>query len=349
MGVRHINRKGFMAEFRSLLAFMDPEDRARALRRYERMFDQAGEDGEEELLQRLGSPIRQVLEVEAEYRKAQKEGRTPFDDEPAAVPLDAEVIPSLNEEPPMDLGQTVKEAAEELSRQSDEEVPPPETVEEDLFPIADLDDPENLLPEEIPEGPESDPVTEEPGLSEGEAPEASSEKEPPAPADTQPPEEVIPSSEEEKDLDRIMEFAAAEKKPVVPDWEEDGEEDLPDEKPGAGRIFAAILVTVPFIALWILGFILSLALGAVFMAAGFALCVAGVYFAGYVIHRMIAYMPDMLLVAGGALGCFALALLFIWTGLWIAVGGCVGVVRLTANAYRRILKKRLPEEDEDDE
>ena len=40
-------------------------------------------------------------------------------------------------------------------------------------------------------------------------------------------------------------------------------------------------------------------------------------------------MPDLLLVCGGALGCFALALFFLWTGLWISVGGLAALIRLT--------------------
>ena len=37
-----MNRKSFMAELRSLLAFLDAAERERVLNLYERMFDEAG-------------------------------------------------------------------------------------------------------------------------------------------------------------------------------------------------------------------------------------------------------------------------------------------------------------------
>ena len=58
-------------------------------------------------------------------------------------------------------------------------------------------------------------------------------------------------------------------------------------------------------------------------------------------------MPDKLLVGGGALGCFAAALLLIWMGLWVIVGGIALVIRTSGKVYRRILNR--PETDEEDE
>ena len=96
------------------------------------------------------------------------------------------------------------------------------------------------------------------------------------------------------------------------------------------------------------GLALSLVLGVVMMAVGFVFCAAGGYFAGYAVNGYVAYMPDLLLVCGGALGCFALALLFLWLGLWFIVGGIAALVRVTGRTYRRILRKKAGE-DEDDE
>ena len=47
LGVEQITRKAFMAEFTNLLAFMNDDERDRAVRRYEQMFDQAGPEREE--------------------------------------------------------------------------------------------------------------------------------------------------------------------------------------------------------------------------------------------------------------------------------------------------------------
>ena len=112
--------------------------------------------------------------------------------------------------------------------------------------------------------------------------------------------------------------------------------------PGPGRVFAAILVTFPFIVLWIVSFALFMALGLAVMAVGFAFCVSGIYLVSYVTNGSLGFMPDLLLVAGSALICFALALLFIWMGLWIAVGGFASVIRWTSSVYRKILRKRVP-------
>ena len=346
-----------MAEFTSLLAFMNEDERDRAVRRYEQIFDQAGADREEELIKEFGSPVRLVLQLEEEYRRAKKEGKIPFLDMVEESPEQGNEVPAVEEQPD-DIAVTIRQAADALA-----DLPGPEDTDasaddsvliepvDDSFPIGELaysDDvdaffeepdpnglagetvlPEMTSPEEKPEWIPEESAAEDPAPLSEEAPsEASDEAAPPAGDDPQEPESETAEDEEQDD------------EPTSPPR---------SESPGAARIFAAILVTVPFIALWIVGFSLFLALGAAVMAVGFAACAAGVYFAGYALSGIITFLPDLLLVAGGALGAFALALLFIWTGLWIAAGGCVCVVRLTSGVYRSILKKKLPEEDEDDE
>ncbi len=64
-----INRLKFLKELRSLLCFMRPADREAALRQYEARFDEAGPEGEGALLLELGSPVKQVVLLEKEYRK----------------------------------------------------------------------------------------------------------------------------------------------------------------------------------------------------------------------------------------------------------------------------------------
>ena len=85
-----MNRKSFMAELRSLLAFLDAAERDRVLNRYERMFDEAGLEGETTVVRCFGSPVRQVLQIEREYREAVASGETPFADGEAAGPEEAE-------------------------------------------------------------------------------------------------------------------------------------------------------------------------------------------------------------------------------------------------------------------
>ena len=112
--------------------------------------------------------------------------------------------------------------------------------------------------------------------------------------------------------------------------------------PGAGRVFLAVLIIFPFIILWIASFAVFVSLGLAVMALGFACCAGGIYLTTYVTGGKLGFMPDMLLVAGGALCLYGFTLLFLWMGLWIAVGGFASVLRWTGNVYRSILRKKAP-------
>lgn len=449
-----MNRKSFMAELRSLLAFLDAAERDRVLNRYERMFDEAGPEGETTVVRCFGSPVRQVLQIEREYREAVANGETPFADGEAAGPEETEA-PEETE-----IIEEEYTGAHILAEESEPEAeePLPEDLPEELIE----EQPEELLPEPEPEEeiaaepepavlPEIDldeldfsdlgltftkkpaaPVMpaapeEEPEEEAGETPEEPAENEEPLPLEPLYPEEVLPDDEprriESADeiLDALLADAAAEllpeeeaDKPAPPDAEEpagepadgaaeetadeapaepepempepeepDGAEDVseilpaeesfpeeaeeaaeaeePAEEPEAeeeyeyeeietrrpvsgGRAFAAVVVTIPMLAVWVLLFGLSLALGIVVLAIGAALLAAGVYLTGYVFNGAIVRMPDLLLTAGATLAAFALALLLLWTGISIAVAGCTLTVRLTRSIYRAIL---YPKKEED--
>ena len=448
-----LNRKSFMAELRSLLAFLDAAERDRVLNRYERMFDEAGPEGETTVVRCFGSPVRQVLQIEREYREAVANGETPFADGEAAgpeeteAPEETEIIeeeytgahiraeesePEAEEPLPEDL-------PEELIEELPEELPEPEPEEEIAAePEIDLDEldfsdlgltfTKKPAAPVMPAAPEEEPEEEA-----GETPEEPAENEEPLPLEPLYPEEVLPDDEprriESADeiLDALLADAAAEllpeeeaDKPAPPDAEEpagepadvaaeetadeapaepepempepeepeepetpDGAEDVseilpaeesfpeeaeeaaeaeePAEEPEAeeeyeyeeietrrpvsgGRAFAAVVVTIPMLAVWVLLFGLSLALGIAVLAIGAALLAAGVYLTGYVFNGAIVRMPDLLLTAGTTLAAFALALLLLWTGISIAVAGCTLTVRLTRSIYRAIL---YPKKGED--
>lgn len=439
-----MNRKSFMAELRSLLAFLDAAERDRVLNRYERMFDEAGPEGETTVVRCFGSPVRQVLQIEREYREAVANGETPFADGEAAgleeteAPEETEIIeeeytgahiraeesePEAEEPLPEDL-------PEELIEELPEELPEPEPEEEIAAePEIDLDELDfsdlGLTFTKKPAAPEEEPEEEA-----GETPDGPAENEEPLPLKPLYPEEVLPDDEprriESADeiLDALLADAAAEllpeeeaDKPAPPDAEEpagepadvaaeetadeapaepepempepeepetpDGAEDVsellpaeesfpeeteeaaeaeePAEEPEAeeeyeyeeietrrpvsgGRAFAAVVVTIPMLAVWVLLFGLSLALGIAVLGIGAALLAAGVYLTGYVFNGAIVRMPDLLLTAGATLAAFALALLLLWTGISIAVAGCTLTVRLTRSIYRAIL---YPKKGED--
>ena len=420
-----LNRKSFMAELRSLLAFLDAAERDRVLNRYERMFDEAGPEGETTVVRCFGSPVRQVLQIEREYREAVANGETPFADGEAAgpeeteAPEETEIIeeeytgvhiraeesePETEEPLPEDLPEEL------IEEQPEEPLPEPEPEEEiaaepepAVLPEIDLDEldfsdlgltfTKKPAAPVMPAAPEEEPEEEA-----GETPDGPAEDEEPLPLEPLYPEEVLPDDEprrlESADeiLDALLADAAAEllpeeeaDKPAHPDAEEsagepaDGaaeetadeapaepepetpEPEEPAEEPEAeeeyeyeeietrrpvsgGRAFAAVVVTIPMLAVWVLLFGLSLALGIAVLGIGAALLAAGVYLTGYVFNGAIVRMPDLLLTAGATLAAFALALLLLWTGISIAVAGCTLTVRLTRSIYRAIL---YPKKGED--
>lgn len=409
-----------MAELRNLLSFMDAEDRDRALRRYDARFDAVGREGEEALIASFGSPVRQVLSLEKEFRQAQQEGRVPFADAPAeavpvitaepAVPGTAEGADDLPvpEEVPEDLTALLHAAADSLEPPEEPE-PPADAADMDaeqlpiegflLFPDVTGEEPERFDLDGPDAGVDA-PVDSEPEAAAAEPEESASavETAEDVPAEADEPAEAAPATEPEEAPAESGEASAQEnadeaEEPVfvevpvdpgeekvsvlseqldliayeapeqvreeaVPIHDIDESAQLPEPvppkktrrtrdssapaSPGFGRVLAAVLVTIPFIVLWIVCFAVSIALGLGLMAVGFVFCMGGVYLAGYVFGGQIGFMPDMLLVAGGALVCFALALLFIWTGLWIAVGGCAAAVHFTSGVYRRILHTKAP-------
>lgn len=419
-----MNRKSFMAELRSLLAFLDAAERDRVLNRYERMFDEAGPEGETTVVRCFGSPVRQVLQIEREYREAVANGETPFADGEAAgpeeteAPEETEIIeeeytgahiraeesePEAEEPLPEDLPEEL------IEEQPEEPLPEPEPEEEIAAePEIDLDEldfsdlgltfTKKPAAPVMPAAPEEEPEEEA-----GETPDGPAKDEEPLPLEPLYPEEVLPEEEADKPAhpdaeepagepadvaaEETADEAPAEPEPEMPEPEEpeepetpDGAEDVsenlpaeesfpeeaaeaeePAEEPEAeeeyeyeeietrrpvsgGRAFAAVVVTIPMLAVWVLLFGLSLALGIAVLGIGAALLAAGVYLTGYVFNGAIVRMPDLLLTAGATLAAFALALLLLWTGISIAVAGCTLTVRLTRSIYRAIL---YPKKGED--
>lgn len=429
-----MNRKSFMAELRSLLAFLDAAERDRVLNRYERMFDEAGPEGETTVVRCFGSPVRQVLQIEREYREAVANGETPFADGEAAGPEETEApeeteiieeeytgVHILAEESEPEAEEPLPEDLPEelIEEQPEELLPEPEPEEEiaaepepAVLPEIDLDEldfsdlgltftkkpaapvmpaepeeepeeeagempdgpakdeeplpleplyPEEVLPEEEADKP-APPDAEEPagepadGAAEETADEAPAEAEPEMPEPKTEPEEpetpdgaedvseILP--EEESFPEEAEEVAEAEEPAEEPEAEEEYEyEEIETRRPvSGGRAFAAVVVTIPMLAVWVLLFGLSLALGIAVLGIGAALLAAGVYLTGYVFNGAIVRMPDLLLTAGATLAAFALALLLLWTGISIAVAGCTLTVRLTRSIYRAIL---YPKKGED--
>ncbi|MBD9282459.1 MAG: hypothetical protein EGQ67_05420, partial [Clostridiales bacterium] len=216
-----MNRKSFMAELRSLLAFLDAAERDRVLNRYERMFDEAGPEGETTVVRCFGSPVRQVLQIEREYREAVANGETPFADGEAAGPEETEApeeteiieeeytgVHILTEESEPEAEEPLPEdLPEELIEEQPEELPEPEPEEEiaaepepAVLPEIDLDEldfsdlgltfTKKPAAPVMPAAPEEEPEEET-----GETPDGPAEDEEPLPLEPLYPEEILPDDE----------------------------------------------------------------------------------------------------------------------------------------------------------
>ena len=327
-GVSRINRIGFMAEMNNLLLFMDDEDRQRVLKRYDSMFDQAGAEGEETLLRCLGSPVRQVLQIEQEYRDAVDKGKTPFADMDISLPTSGlEEYWQPNDDSAR-IPQPIAEAHPEGVRSIplDPAEPSTEPVIPEETPMEELPESESLPPEPVPREEDISPI--EPEDDAAPIPEI-------VPEEIIAPEIPAPPEEKTDDVPALSEEKTVSAPEPAAEIDRDPEEK--DRKPGAGRIIAAFFATIPMLVMWVLFFAVSLALGAAVLALGAAFAAIAIYLMSYLFSRMITYIPDVMLVAGGVLVALGLALLLIWCGLWIAVGGCALTVRISRGIYRSIL------------
>ena len=90
-GVR-LNKQRYLAELRRLLVFMTEEDREAAVTRFGALFDGAGPEGEEELLEQLGSPTKAAIDLSRRYAPGHVETVLPplpekKEPEPAPAPV----------------------------------------------------------------------------------------------------------------------------------------------------------------------------------------------------------------------------------------------------------------------
>ena len=119
-----------MAEMKALLSFMDAEDRLKVMRRYERRFDEVGREGETALIRELGSPVRQVLMVEKEYREREEAGLPGvadevYEEEPTVVEEVTDAEPTVEEQ----AAEVMEALLAEEGREELIEAELPETVE----------------------------------------------------------------------------------------------------------------------------------------------------------------------------------------------------------------------------
>lgn len=314
-----------MNELRALLSFMSDGDRAKVLHHYERMFNEAGEEGERDVIRLLGSPVRQVLQVERDYREREEQG-----------------LPGVSD--------VYDEPESFLSVPSEPLPKEPEPAEAKQFEVEDA--PNAGQPEPFSAIAANDWAEEKPLVSFEEDAEARRDSgneqilsaDIPvcfAPDDGGENESAETESEEESYVAEALKaaFAAcsAEEEPDE-SVAEPAAETVTEERPGSGRVTLAVVLSPFIVVLALLGVALTLALSLIGLVPGTCAAVGSVYFIGYAVLGM-TYIPDMLMILGVGVACLGVAILLLWFGIWIVVEGISLVIRLISRIYNAILQK----------
>ena len=144
-----MNKQRYLAELGQLLIFMTGADRDLTLHRFGDLFDQAGPDGAETLVARIGSPTKNAIRLSRSYMPGCLTDEILFQGLDLTAP-EPEAVPEPEPQP---------EAPEE------EEAPAPE-AEEEAHPAYTLPDLPDLT--EMPDLPDLPDI---PAASEGPVPE----------------------------------------------------------------------------------------------------------------------------------------------------------------------------------
>lgn len=354
-----INEQKFLAELGKLLTFMYEEDRQTAIELYAEMF--ASTADEHALMQFLGSPTRQAVQVARAYnakeRKLQVHSQSKNEDgleyDPDEVPdfvqainkiaLSAALIAapavadeerevpegqfSLFDEAPAEAEATEETPAEAPAAPAEDK--PAEAVEEAPAeaPAAVEEAPAEAPVEDAAEAAPVEEASQEAPV-EGASQEVQADE--PAPAEEQPAEE--------KALEDDFVLVIPEAQEATPAPVEETSElvvPAPEDKPAAPapvqmrhkpRVFLLILFIILAVPITLIGIALLLipTLLSLILALGFI--VVGVAalvsaFAGF------AVFADILVMLGISLVGLALGLLFLWLFVWFIGGAIVGLVK----------------------
>lgn len=350
-----INEQKFLAELGKLLTFMYEEDRQTAIELYAEMF--ASTADEHALMQFLGSPTRQAVQVARAYnakeRKLQVHSQSKNEDgleyDPDEVPdfvqainkiaLSAALIAApavADEEREVPEGQfslfdeapAEAEAAEETP--AEEPAAPVENVPAVAVEDAPVEEPAAAAEEAVEAAP-AEAAPQDAAESDGNAEDAAeiAPVKDPAPVEETPVEEKSPEDdfvivvpEQQEPAPAPAEVPTEPAAPV--------EEAMPApaavemrRKPRVFLLILFIILAVPItligIALLLIPTLLSLILALSFIVVGVAALVSA--FAGF------AVFADILVMLGISLVGLALGLLFLWLFVWFIGGAIVGLVK----------------------
>jgi hypothetical protein len=341
-----MNRRQFLVELRRYLSFMTPEQRDAVINRYELIFDAAGPEGEREVIEELGSPIKLAIALSREQFK------------PASGAVPGETKKDITEDtaPDTEAFEGQDPSIEPIEPPGFEEIGELPEQEEEAKQPEDLPDAAEPAPEAPPEG---EPTAEEkPTVEEEPAAAEPPEDEPGPQPDDQPKQDVeaeAPAAKERIENDE----APAEAEPESGIGDEAAEAEIPETEPpeikGAPvnipapdiikydhtheeekrprtflsvlySIFASIIGVIVSVAV----IVICLALAAIPVAligSGIYLLIAGI--------SSFGYLPDALLILGAAGLALGLGLFVAWFVIWL----CIITVRAVMTGFSALYVK----------
>lgn len=331
-----MTRNQFLVDLKKSLSFMTAEDREAAILFYTEIFDEAGPENEQQVLEELGSPLRVAIRLSREY--------TPEPDAPKGAELALPPQPDLQQ--PISANRTNTPWMGQLWHTG--EIPPWRLPQEAPAPSEEAPSeeaaPEEALPEEAaPE--ETLPEQTESTAEEAALPEAGSEKA----VQEAAPETDAPEAAETSPIREDGSYAQSFRPPTpdkAPEEETETTADAPKEEPpkktsGAPKTaqtpvytekrrkmpiwltVVLVIITLPItlpLAIAALCVMLALVIGgAAVCCSGVAVIIAGTW--------ALSYIPDALLFFGAGALMLGIGLLFTWFMIWLGIRCGVALFR----------------------
>ena len=334
-----MNRNRFLVELEKSLTFMEPEDRDAALAYYNELFDEAGADKEQVILDELGSPVRVAVQLNREYASDKP---IPTGTElalPGEEKLDAEKTNAegktntpwkgqtwrSGEQPPWraEAEALVEEAEKELEKaeeciKQDESTKQNESAEPDE--TKEIKEPESSeksegeTPSDSPEEDVKSAAWHSPRTDEEEPKDAKAETEPPKPENDEAKESKKESTESQG-----TESKTTQQNPYENSAEQTNEKKrrLPAWAIAIIAVFAApvaipLALAVFGVAVAILAVMAALVFSGVGISAGgIAVIISGIW--------EIGFLPNAIMMFGLGSMILAFGILLTWFMLWMTI------------------------------
>jgi hypothetical protein len=340
-----LNKQRYLAELQQLLLFMSEEDRELTVHRYAALFDQAGEDGEAELIGTLGSPTKTAIQLSRGYEPGKVEANLPPLEQPKAPEKQEPTVPAEETlwgdlpdfEPPTldsDLDMQMQTPEEPVSQ-----TVPAEESAQSPAPVPPADEEEQISSTETEGETTTDPEPEttpddieEPLAQEDTVPEPEPAPEPEAePESGEEPWRKAPKAPKAK---REKKEKAPKAAPIPDD---DNYKPIPRPLGIALLVLVLVALGLPLAALG-LGVMLVLVIpGAAGLVCAYLAAVGGLW--------CLSFLADTVMMFGLAFLLLALALIVLWVGIWADIH----LVRLYISGVQWLADELLERQVTEDE